>query len=105
MQEVKAIIRESRLHDVLQALHGIPELPGVTVSIVRGFGRAAGTTAGPLQFGETAMAKLEIVVATEVAPRVVDTIAQVAHTGRAGDGKIFVSAVAEAVQIRTRERA
>ena len=103
MQEIKAVIRESRLHDVLRTLHAIPELPGVTVSVVRGFGRTVGDSPGTFRFGETTMAKLEIVVASDMAARVVDAIAEVAHTGRAGDGKIFLSPVTDAVQIRTRE--
>jgi nitrogen regulatory protein PII len=39
MREIKAIIRPERLSDVLRALHTVPNLPGVTVSTVRGFGR------------------------------------------------------------------
>ena len=36
--------------------------------------------------------------------RAVEAIQQAAHTGRIGDGKIFVSTVEEAIRIRTGER-
>lgn len=108
MKEIKAIIRPHRLDDVLEALHAHPELPGVTVSTVRGFGRtvgrnhgATGTTA---QYGTAEMAKLECVVNDEDIDSVVDLIQKAAHTGNAGDGKMFVYNVPEAVKIRTGQR-
>ena len=104
MQEVKAVIREWRLETVVQALRAIPNLPGITVSIVRGVGRTTDGHLDAAQFGETPMAKLEIVVPDELVRRVVDIIADSARTGRAGDGKIFVSPVTDAVRIRTNER-
>lgn len=104
MQEVKAIIRPERLDDALAALHQIPELPGVTVSTVQGFGRRAGAAPGTSDYGETRMTKLEIVVPDELLEGVLNAIQGAARTGRAGDGKIFVSPVGEAVTIRTGQR-
>jgi nitrogen regulatory protein P-II 1 len=48
--------------------------------------------------------KLEIVCPDEECDRIVDTIRQAAHTGRRGDGKIFVSSVGQAISIRTGDR-
>jgi nitrogen regulatory protein P-II 1 len=48
--------------------------------------------------------KLDLVVANQIAERVVDAIVKAARTGKIGDGKVFVSDVEEAVRIRTEER-
>lgn len=105
MYEVKSIIRPERLPAVVQALHEIPGVPGLTVSVVRGFGKRtpARTEIGP-QYGETEMAKLETVVPEELLQRIVDTVQEVAGTGRPGDGKVFVIRVEEAIQIRSGHR-
>ena len=100
MREIKAIIRRERVPDVLGALHERPDLPGVTISVVEGVGRKHSDSASP-EFGEVEMAKLETVVSSELVPWVVDTIKRAAFTGRAGDGKIFVVRVEQAVQIRS----
>lgn len=102
MFEVKAIIRRERLDDVVNALHEIPDVPGVTVSVVRGIGRrTAGELSPALEFGETEMAKLETVVPEALRDRVVNTVQHVASTGRAGDGKIFVARIDDAIKIRS----
>lgn len=100
MLEIKAIIRRERVAAVIGALHERPNLPGVTISVVDGVGRMTGDPGAP-EFGEVQMAKLETVVSTELVPWVVDTIKRTAFTGRAGDGKIFVIRVEQAVQIRS----
>ncbi|OFW15957.1 MAG: hypothetical protein A3H29_04830 [Acidobacteria bacterium RIFCSPLOWO2_02_FULL_67_21] len=102
MREIKAIIRRERVADVVSALHERPDLPGVTISFVEGVGRRP-RGAGPAEFGEVQMAKVETVVSAELASWVVDTIRRAAFTGRAGDGKIFVVRVEQAVQIRSGE--
>jgi nitrogen regulatory protein P-II 1 len=103
MRELKAIIRPERVSEVLHALHSIPHLPGVTISTVRGFGRRY--PADPAQpFDEVAMTKLEIVVPAALADSVVEVIERAAHTGRVGDGKIFVIPVEHARRIRSGER-
>ena len=102
MQEIKAIVRRERISDVVTALHERQDLPSVTISYVDGIGRlpGSGTTA---EFGEVQMAKLETVVSDELADWVVDTVRRAASTGRPDDGKIFVSRVERAVQIRSGE--
>jgi nitrogen regulatory protein P-II 1 len=105
MHEVKAIIRPERLEDVVGALHEIPDLPGVTVSVVQGYGtRVLDEQGGSLEYGETRMSKLETVVPEALLTRVLETIERAARTGRPGDGMIFVIAVESAVRIRTGER-
>ena len=59
MQEIKAIIRTDRLQDVIQALHALPSLPGVTVSTVRGFGKRASGT-GAAEYDQTDFTKQDL---------------------------------------------
>lgn len=103
MREIKAIIRPERLSEVLRALHAMPNLPGVTISTVQGFGRRYPPEAEPT-FDEIKMTKLEIVVPAVVAAEVVQLIERAAHTGQLGDGKIFVLPVEHAVKIRSGKR-
>ena len=101
MVEIKAIVRPDRLEDIIRALHAIPNLPGVTVSVVRGIGRQhGGARAGVAQYGEIVMAKLETVVPDDLIDRVVAAVREIGQTGRAGDGKIFVSEIQRAINIR-----
>jgi nitrogen regulatory protein PII len=103
MREIKAIIKPERLPDVLRALHAMADLPGVTISTVRGLGRRY-----PLEsdttFDEVERIKLEIVVPAAIASDVVEAVERAAHTGQIGDGKIFVIPVEQAVKIRSGER-
>lgn len=105
MKEIKAIIRPHRLDAVLDALHGHAELPGVTVSSVRGFGRSVGRAKDhdetPVRYGTTEMVKLECVINDDMLDSVIDIIQAAAHTGNPGDGKMFVHDVQEVVKIRT----
>ncbi|WP_022835869.1 P-II family nitrogen regulator [Salisaeta longa] len=100
MKEIKAFVRPNQADRVIDALENSPESPGVTVSDVRGYGHPKG--GGPAQL--TQRTKLEIVVPDVQVESVLDTIIEYAHTGRYGDGKIFVSNVTGAVRIRTGER-
>ena len=104
MREIKAIIRPDRLSVVLHALHDMRDLPGVTISTVRGFGRRVPPEGGEQAYDEVEMTKLEIVVPAAIAQEVVLAIELAAHTGRGGDGKIFMMPVEHAVKIRSGER-
>ncbi|GAB4179952.1 MAG: P-II family nitrogen regulator [Calditrichia bacterium] len=108
MKEIKAIIRPFKLDEVITALHKIEGLPGITISDIRGFGKAKAKGA-PDAFQEglhhyVKRVKIELVVQNDMVDQVVDTIQRVAHTGNPGDGKIFVVDVRDTVKIRTNER-
>ncbi len=104
MREIKAIIRPDCLSAVIHALHQIPHMPGVTVSVVQGFGRGeVHQLEGVAGFGEARFAKLETVVPMPLVRTVVDTIRRIAHTSRPGDGKIFVLPVEHVTRISTGE--
>jgi len=107
MKEIKAIIRHYKLEAVLNALHGHPEFPGVTVTPVRGFGKTVGRAKSqevPVHYGTTEMVKLECVLNDQDVEAAIALIQQAAHTGIVGDGKIFVYPVDRAIKIRTGEQ-
>ena len=104
IREIKAIVREDRVPDILHALHHIEGLPGATLSIVRGFGRRIAGTDAPTEYGETEMAKIELVVPAALVSQVTAAIQRAAHTGRPGDGKIFVIPVEDVINVRSGER-
>lgn len=101
MREVKAIIRPQRVESVMEALLGIPELPGVTVSNVHAYaGSRQDVPEVPPDRREADFTKLEIVVSVELVDRVVSAISRAAHTGQSGDGIVFVVPVDRFTRIR-----
>jgi nitrogen regulatory protein PII len=99
MKEIKAYVRKSILDVLLDALEALPDIPGITVTTVRGFGHPE--SGGPARLTEKI--KLELVVPDDKEDEVVSFIAEHARTGAYGDGKIFVSDVCRAVRIRSGE--
>ena len=105
MHEIKAIIRPQRLDDVMKALRAIAGLPGVTVSRVHAYSRPQPHDPDVAPRGlEADLIKLETVVPPSLVEQVVGTIRETAHTGRAGDGMVFISAVQDAIRIRSGDR-
>jgi nitrogen regulatory protein PII len=107
MKLVTAIIRPLRLDDVVDALEAIG-VRKLTVTAATGVGRTPPpkrVLADLPQPGVLpARSKLEMAVAGDQVPRVIAAIRAAAATGKAGDGKIFVSELEEAVRIRSGER-
>ena len=107
MKKIEAIIKPFKLDEVKDALHEIG-LQGMTVTETKGFGRQKGHT--ELYRGAEYVVdflpkvKIEIAVEDRLVERAIETIQQAAHTGRIGDGKIFVTPIEETVRIRTGER-
>ncbi len=106
MRKIEAIIRHFKLEEVKNALSE-QGVQGMTITEVRGFGRQKGHTemyrGTEYEVDFVPKIKIEVVVATDDCQRVLDTIVRSAGTGQVGDGKIFVSELAEAVRIRTGE--
>jgi nitrogen regulatory protein P-II 1 len=106
MKKIEAIIKPFKLEDVKAALTALG-IQGMTVAEVKGFGRQKGHTeiyrGSEYTVDFLPKVKIEIVVADAQANAAVDAIATAAKTGKIGDGKIFVSAVENAVRIRTGE--
>ena len=106
MKIVMAIIKPFKLEEVRDALTAIG-VHGLTVTEVKGYGRQKGHTE-IYRGAEYAVSflpkiKIEVVVADDLAPAVVEAIQTSARTGKIGDGKIFVSDVADVIRIRTGE--
>ncbi|MEM9470502.1 MAG: P-II family nitrogen regulator [Pseudomonadota bacterium] len=106
MKFIIAIIQPHRLDAVREALSGVG-VSGMTASEVKGFGRQGGHSeiyrGAEYTVHYLPKVKLEIAVNADVADKVVETIAQAGHTGKIGDGKIFVLDLENALRIRTSE--
>ena len=107
MKKIETIIKPFKLDEVKEALHDVG-VKGLTVIEAKGFGRQKGHT--ELYRGAEYVVdflpkvKIEVVVEDDMLERAVEAILQAAHTGRIGDGKIFVSTIEEAIRIRTGEK-
>jgi nitrogen regulatory protein P-II 1 len=106
MKKIEAIIKPFKLDEVKEALQAIG-VQGITVIEAKGFGRQKGHT--ELYRGAEYVVdflpkvKIEVVLLEGMVAEAIEAIKNAAQTGRIGDGKIFVSAVEQAVRIRTGE--
>lgn len=98
MKEIKAVIQPFMLHKVLEALRAVEGLPGATISESRSVALDGSN------FEQVTKIKLEIMVSDDKVEAVLQAIQTHAHTGKVGDGRIFVIPVEETVKIRTGER-
>jgi nitrogen regulatory protein PII len=107
MKKIEAIIKPFKLEEVKDALAEVG-IEGMTVSEVKGFGRQKGHTeiyrGSEYTVDFLPKIKIELVVGDQQSDRAVEAILKSAKTGKIGDGKIFVSAIEEAVRIRTEEK-
>lgn len=106
MKLVTAIIKPFKLDDVREALAPLG-IQGLTVSEIKGFGRQKGQTeiyrGAEYRISFLPKIKIEIAVTDDVVDQVIEVILDSAHTGKIGDGKIFVNELERAIRIRTRE--
>jgi len=106
MKKIEAIIKPFKLDEVREGLSEIG-ITGLTVTEVKGFGRQKGHT--ELYRGAEYVVdflpkiKIEIVVNDDQIDAAIEAIVKAAHTGKIGDGKIFVMPVEQVVRIRTGE--
>ena len=107
MKLIIAVIKPFKLEEVRDALKDIG-IQGLMVSEVKGYGRQDGHSevyrGAEYTVSFVPKLKLEIVVADKDASKTVETISEVAKTGKIGDGKIFVSPIESALRIRTDEK-
>jgi nitrogen regulatory protein P-II 2 len=106
MKLIMAIIKPFKLDDVREALTPLG-VQGLTVSEVKGFGRQKGQTeiyrGAEYHVNFLPKVKIEVVVNDDLVDPVVEAIIKSAHTGKIGDGKIFIIDIERAVRIRTGE--
>ena len=106
MKKIEAIFKPFKLDEVREALSELGA-SGLTVTEVKGFGRQKGHT--ELYRGAEYVVdflpkiKIEVVVADSMVDTAVEAIVKAAHTGKIGDGKIFVTTVEQVIRIRTGE--
>lgn len=106
MKQITAIIKPFKLDEVREALAEIG-VSGLTVTEVKGFGRQKGHT--ELYRGAEYVVdflpkiRIDVVLAATMVDAAIEAIVKAAHTGKIGDGKIFVTAVEQAIRIRTSE--
>jgi len=107
MKKIEAIIKPFKLDDVKDALVDI-DITGMTITEVKGYGRQHGHN--ELYRGAEYVVdfipkiKIEIIANDEFVEQIIDTITQIAKTGKIGDGKIFVLPIEDAIRIRTGEK-
>ena len=106
MKKIEAIIKPFKLEEVKDALADLG-IEGMTVSEVKGFGRQKGHTeiyrGSEYTVDFLPKIKIEVVIGDELAEKATGAIVKAAKTGKIGDGKVFISAVEEAIRIRTDE--
>jgi nitrogen regulatory protein PII len=106
MKLITAVVKPFRLDDVRNALAEVG-VQGMTVTEVKGFGRQRGHT--ELYRGAEYVVdflpkvKVEVAVTDELVERAIEAIIDAAKTGKVGDGKIFVTDLAQVLRIRTGE--
>ena len=106
MKLIIAVIKPFKLDEVKDQLNEIGVM-GLTVSEVKGYGRQKGHTelyrGAEYAVDFLPKIKIELIVSDDIANDVIETIKKKAHTGRIGDGKIFISNIDEVIRIRTGE--
>ncbi|HRO68227.1 MAG TPA: P-II family nitrogen regulator [Pseudobdellovibrionaceae bacterium] len=107
MKKIEAIIKPFKLDDVVDALAEVG-VEGVSVTEIRGFGRQKGRTevykGAEYVVDFLPKVKLEVVLPSGMCDAAVEAIRKAAHTGKIGDGKIFVSNIESVLRIRTGEK-
>ncbi|MDL1969272.1 MAG: P-II family nitrogen regulator [Deltaproteobacteria bacterium] len=106
MKKIEVIIKPFKLDEAKDTLNDIG-VSGMTICEVKGFGRQRGHKeiyrGAEYQVDFIPKMKIVVVVDLSMADKVVATIAEKAHTGKIGDGKIFVSPLDKVIRIRTGE--
>ena len=107
MKKIEAIVKPFKLQEVKEALNELG-IQGMTVIEVKGFGRQKGHTeiyrGNEYTIDFMPKVKIEMVLPDSQIDAAVEAIIRAGKTGKIGDGKVFVTEVAEAIRIRTGER-
>ena len=106
MVKIEAVIKPFKLNDIQEALSALG-IQGMTVTEVKGFGRQKGHVefyrGAEYQVNFVPKVMIMVVVGDGQAEPVVEAIQKAAHTGKIGDGKIFISRIDDVMRIRTKE--
>ena len=106
MKLITAVIKPFKLDDVRQAVADIG-IQGITVTEVHGFGRQPGHTeiyrGAEYLVDFLPKSKIELAVDDSIAEQVLEAVCNVARTGNAGDGKVWIFELEQALRVRTGE--
>ena len=106
MKLIMAVIKPFKVDDVREALTAAG-VEGLTITEVKGYGRQKGQTeiyrGAEYAINFLPKVKVEVVVDDALVERAMEVIKTAAHTGKIGDGKVFVIDVEQALRIRTGE--
>jgi nitrogen regulatory protein P-II 1 len=107
MKQITAVIKPFKLDDVKAALE-VLGIQGLTVTEVQGFGRQRGHTevyrGAEYTVDLVPKVRVDVLVDTPDADKIVDAIVEAARTGKIGDGKVWVTPIETLVRVRTGER-
>ena len=107
MKKIEAIIKPFKVDDVKEALNAIG-IKGMTITEVKGYGRQKGHKeiyrGAEYIVDFIPKAKMEIIVDATQVDEIIETIRKAAHTGKIGDGKIFVLPVEQVIRVMTGEK-
>lgn len=107
MKKIEAFIRPEKLEDIKEILCAL-KINGISISEIMGCGNQKGwkefVRGSEVELNFLPKIKIELVVQDDQVETVIKKICDNAHTGEAGDGKIFISDIQDAIRIRTRER-
>ncbi|MBG9326007.1 P-II family nitrogen regulator [Corynebacterium belfantii] len=107
MKLVTAIVKPFTLTDIKDALEQVG-VHGMTVTETQGFGQQKGHTevyrGAEYALDFVPKIKIEIVINDDLLDDVVKAIVDSAHTGKIGDGKVWVTTVDDLIRVRTGER-
>src|SRR5690606_19378588 len=106
MKLITAIIKPFKLDEVREALSELG-IQGMTVTEVKGLGRQRGHTelyrGAEYTVDVRPDLRLEMAVSEHPVEQAIENLCAAAHTGKIGDGKIFVTPIEQAIRIRTSE--
>ena len=106
MKLITALVKPFKLDDVRVAVADLG-IQGVTVTEIQGYGREHGRTeiyrGAEYRFDFLPKTKIEIAVDDSIAEQVLEALCNVARTGKAGDGKVWVLDLEQALRVRTGE--
>jgi nitrogen regulatory protein P-II 1 len=107
MKKIEAYIKTHRLNEVIERLHAIDGLTGVSIHNIKGFGRTRGQDE-PVRIVDNTInwvphVKIEIFCLEGLKDQVINAIMEGAHTGLRADGKIYISSIEDAIRISTKE--
>ncbi|MDQ3484754.1 MAG: P-II family nitrogen regulator [Actinomycetota bacterium] len=107
MKLVTAVIKPHKWEDVRMALEAVG-VTGMTVSEVSGYGRQKGHTevyrGSEYDVALVPKIRLEIAASEDDVEAIVGAIQTSAHTGRIGEGKIWVASIDSVLRVRTGDR-